>query len=458
MTPGPMTPETPDAARPRHGRTPAVDLFRLVSIVLVAVGHWLAASIYYEHGQFHTEDVLGISWVGWVVLGFQVIPVFFLVGGYANAASWSATARPNWDEWLRHRVVRLTVPTSVYILVGCAAAMVARAAGVDPGTLGLAGWAVALHLWFLPTYLLVAALTPVFYAAHRRWGLWVPAVMAAAAVLVDLAVLDWHLAIVGWANYLLVWGVAHQLGIAWQDGTFARLRWLSAALFLIGASGWAAAVWLGGFPVLLVGTGTGFTGQRLSNTSPPSVALLGFALAQSALVVAVSGPVDRWLSRRGWQPALARSGRGVMLAYLWHMAPVIPAAIALDVTGWMPRLPVASLPWIGLRFAWAAIVGVLLIVLIAVLGWLRPFARRLLVVQPHGKTLTQRRWSWPLLGAGALAVGWALYLFAVNGFAPSGSIPGAALSAYGVGAVLLAAGTWLAPRPASAWAVLSRPV
>ena len=61
-----------------------------------------------------------------------------------------------------------------------------------------ASWLVALQLWFLPVYLLLIALTPVMLAAHRRWGLMVPAVMAAAAALVDVAV--------GWGRTLHVIG------------------------------------------------------------------------------------------------------------------------------------------------------------------------------------------------------------------------------------------------------------
>jgi len=35
--------------------------------------------------------------------------------------------------------------------------------------LATAGWAVALHLWFLPVYLILLSMTPAMDAAHRRW-------------------------------------------------------------------------------------------------------------------------------------------------------------------------------------------------------------------------------------------------------------------------------------------------
>ncbi|GHH88941.1 hypothetical protein [Streptomyces capitiformicae] len=42
------------------------------------------------------------------------------------------------------------------------------AVGVDPDTLALVGWAMAMQFWFLPVYLILSALTPALHAAHRR--------------------------------------------------------------------------------------------------------------------------------------------------------------------------------------------------------------------------------------------------------------------------------------------------
>ena len=53
--------------------------------------------------------------------------------------------------------------------------------GVGRSALRFGGWAVAMHLWFVPVYLAVLTLTPVALAAHRRWGLLVPAVLAIAS-------------------------------------------------------------------------------------------------------------------------------------------------------------------------------------------------------------------------------------------------------------------------------------
>jgi hypothetical protein len=68
-----------------------LDLLRPVAIGCVVYGHWLLASLTYSHGRFSDLDALGyVGWGRWLTWAFQVMPVFFLVGGYANALSWTA--------------------------------------------------------------------------------------------------------------------------------------------------------------------------------------------------------------------------------------------------------------------------------------------------------------------------------------------------------------------------------
>ena len=174
------------------------------------------------------------------------MPVFFLVGGYVNARSWPAhRARGETrTEWVRDRALRLLWPTAVFVLAGTLAASVALLAGAPGGEVGEAGWLVALHLWFLPVYLLLAALTPPLLAAHRRWGLRVPVVMAAGAALVSAGVTGAHLHVIGYANYLLVWGSAQQWGFALacepagtlllsRPGLWRRVRRLNATVLTV---------------------------------------------------------------------------------------------------------------------------------------------------------------------------------------------------------------------------------
>ncbi len=264
-----------------------LDLLRVAAIGGVVYGHWLLISVTYSSGQLSGTDALDyVAWGRWVTWAFQVMPAFFLVGGYVNAQSWTARHGEGqcWTVWVRDRAMRLWWPTAVFVVAGILAAAVATATGVGAAELAQAGWLVALQLWFLPVYLLLIALTPALLAAHRRWGLVVPAVMAAAAALVDKGVTGAHWHVLGYANYLLVWGSIHQWGFAWQDRTLTRARWRPYALAAGGAALLAGLLASRRYMADMVGSG---------NTNPPSIALLAFAAAQCGLVIAAEPAAAR---------------------------------------------------------------------------------------------------------------------------------------------------------------------
>ena len=67
-------------------------------------------------------------------------------------------------------------------------------------------------------------------------------------------------------------------------------------------------------------------GEPVSNTGPPTAALLALAAAQTGAVLLAAPALDRWLRRSSaWPPVVALNAR-VMTVYLWHMAAVVPAA------------------------------------------------------------------------------------------------------------------------------------
>ncbi|MEV5704997.1 acyltransferase [Actinoallomurus sp. NPDC052274] len=425
-----------------RSRNRYVDFLRVVAVVLVVLGHWLAISITYHGGRLGGQDVMArLPWTGWLSLPFQVMPVFFLAGGFANAASWTShRARgEGWGCWLYGRAVRLVGPTTAYLLAAVAIVAVCRAATVAPAVLARAGWAVAFHLWFLPVYLGLLAATPGLHAAHRRWGLGVPAVLAVGAAGVNTAVLSSNPPLLGWVDYLLVWGAIYQLGFAWHDGVLTRTRRRPLTLAAIGITVLAGLVWLGPFPVSMVGV----PGARIKNSAPPSTALLAFAIGQAGLLLAAEPAMTRLLLRPGLWRAVTRANRVVMTLYLWHMAPVILAAIALYPTGLLPSVPVGSPAWLRQRLIWVVTLTVLFVPIALAL---RP-AERLALARRRTDIGPLRREAWPLLAAGVGAVGVALAGVSAHGFAPSGRLPFPVLAAYATGVLLLIVAGGMRVRP-----------
>ncbi|MEO8292820.1 MAG: acyltransferase family protein [Actinomycetota bacterium] len=103
-------PIRPDA-RELASATPAtrnryVDLIRVASIGVVVLGHWLMAVLGYRDGSFTGENLLeidpGLQIITWI---FQVMPLFFIVGGFTNSISWSSAQGrgTSYADWLRNR-------------------------------------------------------------------------------------------------------------------------------------------------------------------------------------------------------------------------------------------------------------------------------------------------------------------------------------------------------------------
>lgn len=419
--------QTSARALPERRRELSVDLYRVLAVLTVVVGHWLAASITFRNGRFGDDNVLtGMPWTRWLTLLFQVIPVFFLVAGYGSAASWSRWPA-GWRGWLRHRLGGVLVPTTMYV-----AAMLVVVAVLGPfagasSPLAFGGWAVAMHLWFLPVYLVLVSATPLTVAAQRRWGMAVPAGLAVAVGGVDAVALGGGIPAVGFVNYLLGWAAVYQLGVAWFAGALRGRR--AAALAAGSVAVLAILVWLGPYPVSMIGV----PGQAVRNTSPPNTALLAFSAAQAGLLVLVAPTVTAWLRRSPLRGPLATANRNVMALYLWHMVPLVLVALAVYPSGFLPQPVLGSTAWWVARVAWLALLTVMAIVVLLPLGLARPPLARYvsalaarLPFRPHG----------PMLLAGAGISAFALYRFAVDGFAPDGKFPVAVTAVYAVGVAL----------------------
>ena len=160
---------------PRSTRNRVVDLLRAGAIVVVVLGHWLIAAVVVRDGELVPGHLLELaSWTHPLTWVFQVMPVFFLVGGYANALSWrSARARDvPYAGWLRSRLRRLLVPVVPLLLTWLVATSIAYAAGVPGGTLRTASQVALVPTWFLAAYVVVCAVAPATLWLWERLGWW----------------------------------------------------------------------------------------------------------------------------------------------------------------------------------------------------------------------------------------------------------------------------------------------
>ncbi|WP_222426699.1 acyltransferase family protein [Amycolatopsis rhizosphaerae] len=419
----PSPPKSPTRTiPPSRERELSADLYRVFAVVVVVAGHWLAASITYRNGRFGDDAVLaGLPPARWLTLFFQVIPILFLVAGYACAASLTRWGG-GWRPWLRRRALGVFGPATLYVAVVTAGVAAAAVSHVDARQLAYGAGAVSLHLWFLPLYLILVALSPLLLAAQRRWGLAVPGALAAAVVVAAM------IPAVAPANFVFGWAAVYQCGIAWFTGELrGRRAWWLAAAGVLALTGLLAS---GRYPLSMVGV----PGQAVRNTSPPTPALLAFGLAQAGLLVGAAPAVTAWLRRSRIRGGLARLNTLAMALYLWHMVPVVLVAPVVYPSGLFPQPPLGSAFWWWTRLAWLAILAVVMAILLVPLGLLRPHLARW---RGFPLPVEETRLTPVLLAGVALAVG-ALLVLAIRGFAPGGALPLATLGLYFAGVALTA--------------------
>ncbi|MFI7576511.1 acyltransferase [Micromonospora sp. NPDC049497] len=354
------------------GRERIVDLLRALAIVMVVLGHWAVATIGYDAaGRPTARSALpDLPWAYPLTWVAQVMPVFFLVGGFANAASLSARRARGGDAtgWLLDRAARLLRPTTALLVTLAAGAAVASLAGAPASLVRAVVYYATIPLWFLAAYLLVVPLTPAMTALHRRFGLAVP---VGLAVLVAAGDLGRALGPEGLAlpNYLFGWLAVHQLGIAWHEArtgapALPLSRRAGAVLLAGGLGATILLTTVGPYPVVMLNV----PGERLDNAAPPSLALLTLATAQVGLILLVHDPVERWLHRtRPWLVVIAVNAV-VLTVFLWHLTAAILLVGALDAVGRLPTPPAGSAAWYAGRLPWVLLLAVLLAVLVAVFG------------------------------------------------------------------------------------------
>ena len=363
------------AAKAPPERNRYVDFLRAFSILAVVVGHWLVAAPYLDaEGTVRGGHLLGLlPWTQWLTWGFQVMPLFFLVGGFSNAMSWSATRRKqgHYSDWFASRVQRLINPVFPVLLGWALFAFAATMAGMDRANVEMAVMLALVPVWFLAVYLLVTALVPLSFAAWERWGFASFAALVAGAVAIDLLTFVARVPWVNFLNFLFVWVGIHQLGYAWRDGRFERAG-TALAWFAAGLAALIALVWFGPYPVAMIGV----PGADVTNSMPPTLALLALGVMQSGLALALQGPARRMLERGWLWTATVLTNGMIMTVYLWHLTAFVLVMVGAWLLGGIGLdMAPGSAEWWWSRPVWFALYIALLLPLIAVfVRWERGYS------------------------------------------------------------------------------------
>jgi hypothetical protein len=366
-------------------RDRVVDFLRAASIVAVVFGHWFIGIVWWQDGVLRTTSAVGVTTGLWLATWFfQVMPVFFFVGGFSNLVSLDASRRRGDPDarFVRTRVMRLVRPSLVFFVVWSVVSVAMHLLDVGaptgpriwPGTrllrLFLPPGATLPFgpLWFLGVYLVIVCIAPWMVDLHRRFRWRVPAAMAIGAVLADVIGFQVGISWVRWANVAFVLLFPHQLGFFYADGTFAglpkRVFWAMVAIGLGGLMlltnppfwelfGHARFDWfpgIGAYPRSLLGTDV----ELVSNAYPPTVCFLLGGVWSIGAIMLLRPYLARWLEEPGtWMATIFLNGV-IMTLFLWHMTAYLFTVLTLwplgfgqqhdSTAGWWLERPL----WIGL--------------------------------------------------------------------------------------------------------------
>lgn len=339
-----------------------VDFLRAVSIGFVICGHWLITTAHYEPTTGSLTPVLAldiIPWTSWLTWLFQVMPIFFIVGGYSNAVSLEGARRhqTGYAQWLTGRLHRLLTPLLLLVLVWAVIAVVLNVAGVEAETIQFLSRTALVPTWFLAIYTMIVLLAPLTYRIWQRWGYISLAAYIALAVLVDGLFFGLDLRWPGWTNYFWVWLAMHHLGFAWRDGRLGKPAVL-LAMSAVSLGILSTLIFWGPYPIAMAGS----PGDEVSNTLPPKITLIALGLCQFGFLMAIEGPAQRLLSGLRMWTLTVIVNTMIMTIYLWHMTVLLAVFVAAYFAdGFGLTLDPGSTQWWWTRPVWLAVLGALLI-------------------------------------------------------------------------------------------------
>jgi hypothetical protein len=384
-------------------RTPAtrdryVDFLRAASICAVVFGHWFIGLVYWQDGVVGVHSAVGVtSWMWLATWFFQVMPIFFFVGGFSNFVTYESFERRGESDWafVRTRAERLLRPSLVFLAVWVVVQVLLHLSDTGAGT-GPTLWgdtrllrgmyppAATLPfgpLWFLAVYLVVVAVAPLTIRLHRRFRWGVPAVMVGGTVVVDVIGFGLGIHLVRYVNIAFVLLLPHQLGLFYGDGSFARLPrrvfWGMAAVGLGGlvllTNPWvfrpfgdARFDWfieIGHYPKSLLGTDV----EKISNAYPPTVCFMLAGIWAIGAAMLLRPALTGWLQRpRPWKVTIYLNSI-IMTMFLWHMTAFLLAVLVLWPLG-LGDYSETTAGWWAERVLWILVPGVFLAGIVALVG------------------------------------------------------------------------------------------
>ena len=319
-----------------------LDIARVFCVVLVVVIHLLMVGVgVKKDGELVVSRPLENQDWFWMATWFgQIMPLFFVVGGFASLTAWRSLQRRGGGaaQYVRNRVLRLAQPALPLFIFYVVVIGAARLIGVDPVLLDSVIQGAGFPLWFLAAYTACQALVPVMAGFHARAPKRTLLVLLALVVLVDAIRFIVGIPEIGLPNMVFVWLLAQQFGFWYADGWFAaRNGWQLAGITVASYIALAAVSLPRGW----------YSNDMLANLNPPTLPLVFLALAQACILRALKPWLARLMNTHAARAVVFLVGTRLMTIYLWHLPLIIAlSGVALLIPGASPE-PASSAWWLS---------------------------------------------------------------------------------------------------------------
>lgn len=319
-----------------RSRDPVIDLARFFCLILVVLSHCMMVSpVLHPDGTVTTENTLMEQhWFEPVLWVFQVMPLFFVLGGITGLESWRRLRARGGSgvDYAQLRLLRLIRPATALLASMFVGLWAARLLGVDPEVVQLIATGAGMPLWFLAAYLATQLSVPLLARLHGH-APWLTLGGLLAAV-ITLDSLRGAFPMLAFVNMLFVWCAVQQFGFFIADGIFAgRSR------------GWFAGLIVGSNLLLGFVTGIGvYSGNMIVDLNPPNFCMLLLGLSQAATLQLLR-PALAWVAGVRWiRWVVAVAGRRSMTVYLWHL-PLLAAMAGLLLLTDFPKPAAGTAEW-----------------------------------------------------------------------------------------------------------------
>lgn len=379
--------EAVDVAAPGR-RDPFVDFCRGFSLLVVVIWHWVFTILIWTPSGPDADNPIGFASGTWLLTWlFQVMPIFFFVGGFTHQVLWGKVRDQGrgYGRFVMGRAHDLVLPSLLLICIWVSLGLAAVSLGAPGGWTAKGVVLVISPLWFMAIYVLLVMLAPVALWLHRRFGPITVVWLIAAAAVVDVARFRTDISAIGWLNMVFVWGACHQLGFFYEQLRDGDRRWLWCML-------WAglAALFILVNTTFYPGSMVGVPGHD-SNMSPPTLCIVALVFFQVGGAMLLRPLVLRLMDRRRWLAASTTINRFSMPLFLFHTSGMAIALLIAHVAGFLPPSEPDGLWWLE-RPLWILLPLLCTAPVILLFGkrWTRPSRRAQRSDPESGPAVTNR--------------------------------------------------------------------